>query len=167
MPKSAMPEFPARVFLDANVIFSAALSPGGNARALFKLAALRGTLLVTSRFAVEEAFRNIAVKTPQHIAEGESLLTDIAEVAEPSAAWLDVVDQTMREGGPKGPLAALVFDPEHYVATRSGRPVFLPEPDSKLLHLGHALYHRVMSVFARYRFPGGPAAATRWTARTS
>jgi hypothetical protein len=83
------------------------------------------------------------------------------------AAWLDVVDQTLREGGPKGPLAALVFDPEHYVAMRSGRPVFLPEPDSKLLHLGHALYHRVMSVFARYRFPGGPAAATRWTARTS
>ncbi|MCC6216409.1 MAG: DEAD/DEAH box helicase family protein [Polyangiaceae bacterium] len=83
------------------------------------------------------------------------------------AAWLDVVDQTIREGGPKGPLAALVFDPEHYVAMRSGRPVFLPEPDSKLLHLGHALYHRVMSVFARYRFPGGPAAATRWTARTS
>jgi superfamily II DNA or RNA helicase len=83
------------------------------------------------------------------------------------AAWLDVVDQTMRDGGPKGPLAALVFDPEHYVAMRLGRPVFLPEPDSKLLHLGHALYHRVMSVFARYRFPGGPAAATRWTARTS
>jgi superfamily II DNA or RNA helicase len=83
------------------------------------------------------------------------------------AAWLDVVDQTLREGGPKGPLAALVFDPEHYVAMRSGRPVFLPEPDSKLLHLGHALYHRVMSVFARYRFPGGPAAATRWAVRTS
>jgi len=83
------------------------------------------------------------------------------------AAWLDVVDQTLREGGPKGPLAALVFDPEHYVAMRSGRPVFLPEPDSKLLHLGHALYHRVMSVFARYRFPGGPEAATRWAVRTS
>ena len=93
MPKSAMPEFPARVFLDANVIFSAALSPDGNARALFKLAALRGTLLVTSRFAVEEAFRNIAIKTPQHIDEGESLLTDVAEVAEPSAAWLDVARQ--------------------------------------------------------------------------
>jgi superfamily II DNA or RNA helicase len=83
------------------------------------------------------------------------------------AAWLDVVDQVLREGGPKGPLPALVFDPEHYVKTRSGRPVFLPEPDSKLLHLGHALYHRVMSVFSRYRFPGGPATATRWTARTS
>jgi superfamily II DNA or RNA helicase len=83
------------------------------------------------------------------------------------AAWLDVVDQTLREGGPRGPLSALVFDPEHYVAMRSGRPVFLPEPDSKLLHLGHALYHRVMSAFARYRFPGGPATATRWTVRSS
>jgi superfamily II DNA or RNA helicase len=82
-------------------------------------------------------------------------------------AWLDVVDQTLREGGPGGPLSSLVFDPEHYVAMRSGRRVFLPEADSKLLHLGHALYHRVMSVFARYRFPGGPAAATRWTVRTS
>ena len=41
----------------------------------------------------------------------------------------------------------------------------MPEPDSRLLHLGHALYHRVMSVFARYRFPGGPHAATRWCTR--
>lgn len=48
---------------------------------------------------------------------------------------------------------------------RSGRPVFLPERDSRLLHLGHALYHRVMSVFARYRFPGGPRSATRWCVR--
>jgi superfamily II DNA or RNA helicase len=81
------------------------------------------------------------------------------------AVWQEVVDLTLRDGGPKGPLLALVFDPEHYVQDRSGRPVFLPEPDSRLLHLGHALYHRVMSTFARYRFPGGPKAATRWGAR--
>jgi superfamily II DNA or RNA helicase len=82
-------------------------------------------------------------------------------------AWQQVVDQTLRDGGARGPLCALVFDPEHYVVTRSGRPVFLPEPDSRLLHLGHALYHRVMSTFARYRFPGGPKAATRWCVRES
>lgn len=99
--------------------------------------------------------------------EGRYRFVPLASGGPVPAAWLDVVDQTLREGGPKGPLAALVFDPEHYVAMRSGRPVFLPEPDSKLLHLGHALYHRVMSMFARYRFPGGPAAATRWTARAS
>lgn len=82
------------------------------------------------------------------------------------ALWQDLVDHTLREGGPAGPMLALVFDPAHYVQTRSGRPVYLPEPDSRLLHLGDALYHRVMSTFARYRFPGGPTAATRWTVRT-
>lgn len=81
------------------------------------------------------------------------------------AVWQEVVDQTLREGSTRGPLYALVFDPRHYVQERSGRPVYIPEPDSRLVHLGHALYHRVMSAFARYRFPGGPSAATRWTVR--
>ncbi len=80
--------------------------------------------------------------------------------------WQDLVDHTLREGGPTGPMLALVFDPAHYVQTRSGRPVYLPEADSRLLHLGDGLYHRVMSTFARYRFPGGPTAATRWTVRS-
>ena len=82
------------------------------------------------------------------------------------ALWRELIDYTLREGGPSGPLLALVFDPAHYVQPRNGRPVYIPEPDSRLLHLGDALYHRVMSTFARYRFPGGPSAATRWTART-
>lgn len=81
------------------------------------------------------------------------------------ALWQELVDQALREGGPSGPLLALVFDPAHYVKPRGGRPVYVPEPDSRLLHLGDSLYHRVMSTFARYRFPGGPSAATRWTAR--
>ena len=79
--------------------------------------------------------------------------------------WQELVDQALREGGPSGPMLALVFDPAHYVKPRGGRPVYIPEPDSRLLHLGDALYHRVMSTFARYRFPGGPSAATRWTVR--
>ena len=79
--------------------------------------------------------------------------------------WQDLVDQTLRDGGITGPMCALVFDPAHFVVQRSGRPVYLPEPDARLLHLGHALYHRVMSTFARYRFPGGPVAATRWAVR--
>lgn len=82
------------------------------------------------------------------------------------AAWQEVVDQTLREGGPAGPMLALVFDSAHYVRDTNGRPVFVPEADSRLMHLGDALYHRVMSTFARYRFPGGPQAATRWVART-
>ncbi len=83
--------------------------------------------------------------------------------------WQDLVDQTLREGGAAGALLAMVFDPAHYVkphdGTPTGRPVYTPEPDSRLMHLGDALFHRVMSTFARYRFPGGPAAATRWTTR--
>jgi len=81
-------------------------------------------------------------------------------------AWQEVVEKTLRDRRTKG-LCALVFDPEHYVVTRSGRPVFLPEPDSRLLHLGHAIYHRVMSTFARYRFPGDVTAATRWCVRAT
>jgi superfamily II DNA or RNA helicase len=79
--------------------------------------------------------------------------------------WQDLVDHTLRVGGPRGDLLALVFDPAHYVRSHSGRPVYVPEPDSRLLHLGHALYHRVMSTFARYRFPG-PGSGTRWTVRS-
>jgi len=85
------------------------------------------------------------------------------------ALWQELVDHTLREGGPSGPMLALVFDPSHFVRTHdgtaTGRPVYTPEPDARLLHLGDGLYHRVMSTFARYRFPGGPSAATRWTAR--
>lgn len=80
--------------------------------------------------------------------------------------WQELVDHTLRDGGPGGPLLALVFDPTHYVRLLGERPVYVPEPDSRLLHLGHDLYHRVMSAFARYRFPGGPETATRWTIRS-
>jgi superfamily II DNA or RNA helicase len=86
------------------------------------------------------------------------------------ALWQELVDHTLRDGGPSGPMLALVFDPSHFVRTHdgtpTGRPVYTPEPDARLLHLGDGLYHRVMSTFARYRFPGGPTAATRWTVRT-
>jgi len=82
--------------------------------------------------------------------------------------WDKLIEQTLhlrQKDGSKGPQLAVVFDPEHYVRTRGGRPVFIPEPDSRLLHLGHELYHRVSSTFSRYRYPGGPSSATRWVVR--
>jgi len=81
------------------------------------------------------------------------------------AAWSDIIDQTLREDNQRRSMYALVFNPEQYVQTRNGRPVYLPEPDSKLLHLGDAIYHRVMSTFARYRFDSSTSSATRWTVR--
>jgi superfamily II DNA or RNA helicase len=80
------------------------------------------------------------------------------------AMWQELVDHALREGGPTGPMLSLVFDPAHYIRNHAGRPVYTPEPDSRLMHLGDALFHRVMSTFTRYRFPG-PSAASRWTVR--
>ena len=82
--------------------------------------------------------------------------------------WTDLIDATIRlklPAGGRGPLPAVVFDPNHYVQDLSGRPVYIPESDSRLLHLGHELYHQVMATFARYRFPGGMGSASRWVVR--
>lgn len=75
-----------RFFLDANVIFTAAHNPNGNGRALFKLAALHRIELVSSRYAVEEAARNIALKFPEYVAEFNRLIGGLLLIAEPSPA---------------------------------------------------------------------------------
>jgi predicted nucleic acid-binding protein len=79
-----------RFFLDANVIFTAAHNPGGNGRALFRLAAERQLELVSSRYALEEAARNIAVKFPECVGEFNSLIASLRLVAEPSQAEIQV-----------------------------------------------------------------------------
>ncbi|MDT8450578.1 MAG: PIN domain-containing protein [Wenzhouxiangellaceae bacterium] len=53
-----------RVFLDANILFSAAWKEGADASLLFELAAAGFCELTTSHLAVEEARRNIARKRP-------------------------------------------------------------------------------------------------------
>jgi predicted nucleic acid-binding protein len=79
-----------RFFLDANVIFTAAHNPDGNGRALFRLAAERQLELVSSRYALEEAARNIAVKFPECVGEFKSLIASLRLVAEPSQAEIQV-----------------------------------------------------------------------------
>ena len=85
------------------------------------------------------------------------------------AAWQPLVDDALRLAGAgkaQGVLPGLVFDPNHFIQHINGRPVFRPEPDTALLHLGHPLYHRALNAFARRRFPtGGADQATRWTVR--
>jgi uncharacterized protein len=49
-----------RVFLDANVLFSAAYRPGSG---LLRLWELRRAVMVTSDYAIEEARRNLAIET--------------------------------------------------------------------------------------------------------
>ncbi len=55
-----------RLFLDANVLFAASITPAGRAAALVQLA--RGGIcgLLASPHAVEEARRNLALRYPSH-----------------------------------------------------------------------------------------------------
>jgi len=82
--------------------------------------------------------------------------------------WQTIVDDTLRRDagrGQKGPLPALVFDADFFLVRKNGRLVFRPSRDTTLVHLGHPLYHRALASFARARFPGGAASASRWTVR--
>lgn len=81
------------------------------------------------------------------------------------ARWRTLIDDTLR--GEQGVLPALAFDPGFFVDSRSGRPVFRPRRDTRLLHLGHPIFQRALALFARARFPGSAdyLAPSRWTVR--
>lgn len=66
------------LFLDANVLFSAAYRPGAGVRGLWEIS---NTRLVTSVYAVAEAHRNL--KTPEQRSELDEVLRDI-EIAAPA-----------------------------------------------------------------------------------
>ena len=53
-----------RVFLDANVLFTAAHNPLGKAALLFELEATGAWYLYSSHYAMEEALRNLELKFP-------------------------------------------------------------------------------------------------------
>jgi predicted nucleic acid-binding protein len=73
-----------RLFLDANILFTAAYSPQGISRALFDLAAAGHCQLSTSVFALDEARRNLMVKAPERAGELEKLSRRLSVVPEPS-----------------------------------------------------------------------------------
>ena len=66
-----------RVFLDANVLFSAARSSGSPLYGFFRLAEAGVCELLASHFALDEARRNIARKQPAMTAELERLIRRI------------------------------------------------------------------------------------------
>ena len=75
-----------RVFLDANVLFSAAYRETGSVRAFFTLARAGACELVTSGYAVDEARRNIRAKHPQRSPDLEMLLKRVELCREPAPA---------------------------------------------------------------------------------
>jgi len=72
--------------LDANVLFSAAISPKGVARAIFELADQSEDIaLVTTNYAVKEALRNLKEKFPGRAAKLPHLLANVDLFDEPTA----------------------------------------------------------------------------------
>ena len=72
-----------RVFLDANVLFSAAYSEASRLRELWRLAE---TELLTSAFALEEARRNLLAYCPDGMSHLEVLAAELEVAAETSEA---------------------------------------------------------------------------------
>lgn len=70
------------LFLDANVLFSAARSGDGRAASLMRLAEMGRCELLTSPHALEEARRNIGVKHPDSVGALENLVYRVRLVPE-------------------------------------------------------------------------------------
>lgn len=76
------------LFLDANVLFTVAHNPGGKAYFLFAVATeLRPPWrLLSSAYAIEEARRNLAAKSPGSKAEFERITGALIVVRQPGAS---------------------------------------------------------------------------------
>ena len=73
-----------RVFLDANVLFTAAHNPNGKAALVITLGAEGILQLATSAYAREETRRNLELKAPKRLPEFSHLLCAIRLVADHS-----------------------------------------------------------------------------------
>jgi predicted nucleic acid-binding protein len=71
-----------RLFLDANVLFAAVHSPEGRSGALFELAERGVCTLIMSPHAIEEARRNLALKSPAGVETFRHLLASVEQVPE-------------------------------------------------------------------------------------
>jgi len=69
-----------RLFLDANVLFTAAHNPSGKAALIIELGDQGYWEVVTSDYAAEEAHHNIAIKFPDCLGRLEALLRSVKKV---------------------------------------------------------------------------------------
>ena len=74
-----------RLFLDANILFTAAHNPHGKAALIIEIGQSGIWQLATSAYAAEEARRNIARKFPACLDRLEALLLAVGRVAEAPA----------------------------------------------------------------------------------
>jgi hypothetical protein len=108
-----------RLFLDANVLFTAAHRPQGKAAFLFQAAMADQApwQLLSSAYAVEEARRNLAAKFPAAMADWPRLLAQLRIVAQPAA--------------PRVPLALPEKDQPIWAAAHAARVTHLLTGDLK------------------------------------
>ncbi len=78
-----------KLFLDANVVFSAAHQESGNAQALVALARAGRCVLQASPHALEEARRNLALKSKHYEKRFDDVLAVIERVVEAPAALVE------------------------------------------------------------------------------
>jgi predicted nucleic acid-binding protein len=79
-----------KLFLDANIIFTAAYTPQGASGFLFSIAETGAITLCTSLYALDEAKRNLALKAVDKLPTLEKLLPHLTIVSEPQpekVAW--------------------------------------------------------------------------------
>jgi predicted nucleic acid-binding protein len=69
-----------RLFLDANVLFTAAHNPSGKAALIIDLGEKGNWEIISCSYAIEEARRNISIKFPDYLKRFESLMTTVIKV---------------------------------------------------------------------------------------
>ena len=97
-----------KLFLDANIIFTAAYSPQGLSHGLFRLAAFGKCSLCTSAFAREEAERNIQKKAPEKLTEVTKLMQQVEFFPEPHPQLVRRVERLPMAGKDAPVLAAAI-----------------------------------------------------------
>ncbi len=70
-----------RLFLDANILFTAAYNPKGLAAALIKKASSLRLEIYASEYALEEAHYNLALKFPEALPEFEEIKNQIQVIS--------------------------------------------------------------------------------------
>jgi hypothetical protein len=81
--------------------------------------------------------------------------------------WRDIIDDSLRiastTGASLGALPAIAFDASACEVEIAGRSVFRPPADAALFHLWHPVVQHTLHHYARRRFPGQAASASRWS----
>lgn len=110
-----------RVFLDANVLFTAAYSPNGLSALLIEVGAAGRVTLLTSPLAIIEAQRNLEAKRPAALAVFEGNLAVLTVVREPASADVERLTPAELSAKDRPLLAAAIAGRATYFVTGDQR----------------------------------------------